>query len=110
MPQRSVVPAIPPLGAGSRKTKGAGVDHGLSRTLPIGVKFGLRQETQTGTRRSRSEPRTDRSLRWRPVPTVNPIHWHIQSNRVMLVLDDEYFRADSTRLDWTVALEGGAAG
>ena len=45
-----------------------------------------------------------------PVPTVNPIHWQIQPNRVMLVLDDEHFRADFTRLDWTVALEGGASG
>ena len=41
------------------------------------------------------------------VPTVNPIHWHIQSNRVMLVLDDEYFRADLTCLDRAVALESG---
>ena len=43
------------------------------------------------------------------VPTVNPIHWHIQPNRVMFVLD-EYFRADFTRLGQTVALEGGASG
>src|SRR5262245_32706871 len=45
-----------------------------------------------------------------PVPTVNPIHWHIQSNRVMLVLDDEYFRADLTCLDRAVALESGTSG
>src|SRR5262249_44888942 len=44
------------------------------------------------------------------VPTVNPIHWHIQSNRAMLVLDDEYFRADLTCLDRAVALESGTSG
>ena len=45
-----------------------------------------------------------------PVPTVNPIRWHIQPNRVMLVLDDEYFRADLTCLDRAVALESGTSG